>query len=236
MEKLQKKVQQALQGYSVMQSIPRITAHSCSKGSIWLVQDKLGMEGQQRRAQTKLHRLWLPTHMRALHAYACYSTATTPLLHSSLTYPRICVAFYAYAYHLIHHPAQPPFYTKATLPTHMRALYAYACYHNTQHHHNPSCLTYLHTKATSPCICVTFYAYAWHHPYPPPLNQNHPLITHAYASILTHMRGTLNKSHFALPHSPSPLYHYNISPIHNHFNQPPTHMRRSLHICVEHFP
>ncbi|MED6141146.1 hypothetical protein PIB30_100413 [Stylosanthes scabra] len=94
---------------------------------IWLVQDKLGVEGQQRRAQTKLHRLWLPTHMCALHAYACYSTATTPLLHSSLTHPRICVAFYAYAYHLIHHPVQPPFYTNAILPTHMRALHAYAC-------------------------------------------------------------------------------------------------------------
>ncbi|MED6227445.1 hypothetical protein PIB30_113573, partial [Stylosanthes scabra] len=75
--------------------------------------DKLGVEEQERRAQTKLRRLWLPTHMRALHAYSCYSTAQPPLLHSSLTHPRICVAFYAYAYPLIHHPAQPSFYTKA---------------------------------------------------------------------------------------------------------------------------
>ncbi|MED6226417.1 hypothetical protein PIB30_103534, partial [Stylosanthes scabra] len=98
--------------------------------------DKLGVEEQERRAQTKLRRLWLPTHMRA-----CYSTAQPPLLHSNLTHPRISEAFYAYAYPLIHHPAQPSFYTKATLPTHMRALHAYACYHNTQHHHTPSCLT-----------------------------------------------------------------------------------------------
>ncbi|MED6202989.1 hypothetical protein PIB30_111118, partial [Stylosanthes scabra] len=117
------------------------------------------------------------THMRAIQQ------PQPPLLHSSLTHPRICVAFYAYAYHLIHHPAQPSFYTKATLPTHMRALHAYACYHNTQHHHTLPCLTYLHTKATLPRICVTFYAYAWQNPYPLSLNHHYPLPTHMHRSI-----------------------------------------------------
>ncbi|MED6226705.1 hypothetical protein PIB30_106390, partial [Stylosanthes scabra] len=98
----------------------------------------------------------------ATHAYACYSTAQPPLLHSSLTHPRIYVTFYAYASHIIPHPAQPSFYTKATLPMHMRALHAYACYHNTQHYHTPSCPTIFTLR--------------------PPF--------HAYASRSTHMRDT----------------------------------------------
>ncbi|MED6129022.1 hypothetical protein PIB30_103647, partial [Stylosanthes scabra] len=55
------------------------------------------------------------------HAYACppricvLFNSPTPLLHSSLTHPCISEAFYAYAYPLIHHPAQPSFYTKATM-------------------------------------------------------------------------------------------------------------------------
>ncbi|MED6226131.1 hypothetical protein PIB30_100516 [Stylosanthes scabra] len=180
-------------------------------------------QGQVRRGRTAKESPDQVTQTLAPHAYACYSTAITPLLHSSLTHPRICVAFYAYAYHLIHHPAQPPFYTKATLPTHMRALHAYACYHNTQHHHTLPCLTYIHTKATLPRICVTFYAYAWHtHTHFPSIPTTHyPLITHAYASILTHMRGTLTKSHFPLPHS------------HLKFTfSTPTHMRPFIRICV----
>ncbi|MED6141008.1 hypothetical protein PIB30_099113 [Stylosanthes scabra] len=183
MEKLQKKVQHALQGYSVMQSIPRITAHSCSKGR----QVRRGKTGKENSNQAK--------KTLATHAYACppricvlFNNPKPPLPHSSLTHPRICVAFYAYAYPLIHHPAQPSFYPKATLPTHMRALHAYACYHNTQHHHTPSCPTIFtlrppfhayasrstHMRDTPlptsphsnlpthyPRICVHSYAYAW---------------------------------------------------------------------------
>ncbi|MED6214273.1 hypothetical protein PIB30_101399 [Stylosanthes scabra] len=223
MEKLQKKVQQALQGYSVMHSIPRIT-------------DKLGVEGQQRRAQTKLKKTL------ATHAYACppricvLFNSPTPLLHSSLTPPRICVAFYAYACHIIPHPAQPSFYTKATLPTHMRALHAYACYHNTQHHHTLPCLTYLHTKATLPRICVTFYAYAWHNPYPLYLTlPHHSTLTtfHPSTIILTNnpricavaYAYAWNTAHKIILHTPS-------SPIAIISLNQPTHMRTTLRICV----
>ncbi|MED6226414.1 hypothetical protein PIB30_103497 [Stylosanthes scabra] len=97
MGKLKKKMQQGLQGYSVKQY--------------------LDGAGQVRRGRTAKESPDQVTQTLAPHAYAFP--------------PRICVVFnshnsYAYAYHLIHHPAQPPFYTKATLPTYMRALHAYA--------------------------------------------------------------------------------------------------------------
>ncbi|MED6141339.1 hypothetical protein PIB30_102377, partial [Stylosanthes scabra] len=155
--------------------------------------DKLGVEEQERRAQTN-PLAYVYKSSLATHAYACppricvLFNNPTPLLHSSLTHPRTYEAFYAYAYPLFHHPAQPSFYTKATLPTHMRALHAYACYHNTQHHHTPSCPTIFtlrppfhayasrsthmhdiplptspHSKLPThyPRICVHSYAYAW---------------------------------------------------------------------------
>ncbi|MED6129073.1 hypothetical protein PIB30_104197, partial [Stylosanthes scabra] len=159
------------------------------------------------------------TQTLAPHAYACS--------------PRICVL-----------PITPTSLAtyKSNTPTHMRSLlcicvptpppscptiflhkghtlHAYACYHNTQHHHSPSCLTYLHTKATLPRICITFYAYAWYHPYPPSLNQNHPrlcAITYAYA---------WNTSPRNALHIPSPNHGPN-------FSNPPTHMRITLRICV----
>ncbi|MED6115650.1 hypothetical protein PIB30_092723 [Stylosanthes scabra] len=69
------------------------------------------VEGQQRRAQTKLHRLWLPTHMRAIQQ----------------PQPACFILAYAYAYHLIHHPANHlstlrPHSPRICVPsTHMRA-------------------------------------------------------------------------------------------------------------------
>ncbi|MED6128894.1 hypothetical protein PIB30_102513, partial [Stylosanthes scabra] len=181
-----------------------------------------GRQGKESSNQTK--------KTLATHAYACppricvlFHSPTPLLLHSSLTHPRICVAFYAYAYPLIHHPAQPSFYTMATLPMHMRALHAYACYHITQHNHTPS----------SPTIFTLR----------PPF--------HAYASHSTHMRDRhlTNSPHSKFPFSTpthmrpflricvglSPTSHFN--PTIQHFHSPipllrATHMLPFLRICV----